>query len=128
MDDGKVHEKRFVIVRIDGDVITCVINTEINKFIANRPDLNRCQVAIKSDTHEFMSESISHIDCTRLRTYSFDEVVDQLVAKGTSWILGTITSDVGGAMQDALKHSRLIAAGDVAVCCDSLSTASLRDG
>lgn len=39
MDDGKVHEKRFVVLHVDENTTTCVINSEISAFLLRRPAL-----------------------------------------------------------------------------------------
>jgi hypothetical protein len=125
MDDGQLHEKRFIILHMAPDVVTCVINTDVPKFIAAKPHLARCQVEMDNVTHPFMTADTSHVDCTRVKTYSIDDVVDQLVGMGTTWILGTITVALGGDIQDALKQSPLISPADVAAYCASLAAAQL---
>ncbi|WP_133702333.1 hypothetical protein [Roseateles toxinivorans] len=106
MDDGDVHEKRFVVVGADSDTVTLVINSEIGPFIQARPKLLKCQVQIAAESHPFMDHD-SHIDCSRLRTYTTTEVVRQLVAQ-PHWTLGSISDTVRNEIAAAMKASVVI--------------------
>ena len=87
MDDGKIHEKRFVVVHVDVHTITCIINSKVSTFLQQRPDMLRCQVAMGRAAHSFMNHD-SHIDCSRVRTYSTAEVIDDLlVNRSGCWAL-----------------------------------------
>lgn len=122
MDDGKVHEKRFVILHVDEEAMTCVINSDINLIIRNDADRLRCQVEIQKSTHDFMDHD-SHIDCGRVRAYPKAEVLAQL-AKRPGWILGSITTETRDQMVSALKHAPTLSAPTIALCCESLEKSS----
>lgn len=92
MDDGLEHEKRFLIVHVDEETVACVINSEINSFISCRPELLKCQVEIDRETHPFMDWD-SHIDCSKVKTYSTTEVIDSLT-NTPAWVLGAISKEV----------------------------------
>lgn len=123
MDDGVEHEKRFLILHVDENTTTCVINSEINPFILNNDHLLKCQVKLDIENHSFMNWD-SHIDCTKVKNYSTQMVVDTLINK-PEWVLGQITSSLRDEVISALKHSRQIAPIDSAIYCASLSSAQL---
>ncbi|MDU8417000.1 hypothetical protein RYA60_01865 [Pseudomonas syringae] len=122
MDDGKVHEKRFVVLDASENTFTCVINSRISRFIASDANKLKCQVAILASQHPFMSWD-SHVDCSRVRTYSRAEVIDQLCTN-PEWILGVIALELRDEIVGALKASRTIPATVIAHCCASLSQAN----
>jgi hypothetical protein len=118
MDDGIKHEKRFVVLYADETTFCCVINSEINKFIANRKELLRCQVKIMATDHPFMLRD-SHIDCSRVKQYKTVEVCRQLT-ENADWLLGSITQDLAEEVISALKYSTLESPRLIEICCESL--------
>lgn len=86
MDDGRLHEKRFVVLQIDAHTTTCVINSEIGHFIRARLALLRCQVLMQAAEHDFMDHD-SYIDCSRVRAFMTEEVIADLMTR-PDWILG----------------------------------------
>jgi hypothetical protein len=121
MDDGAVHEKRFVVVALNENTVTFVINTAISAFLQSRPTLLKCQVAMPMADHPFMSHD-SHIDCSRTRTYSTREVVRELVAQ-PDWVLGSISDMLRTDIVAAIKFSPTLSASEVAQLCLSLQDA-----
>ena len=123
MDDGLVHEKRFLVVHIDENTVACVINSTINPIIANNPVILKCQVAIDANHHTFMDRD-SHIDCSKVFQYTTDEVISSLEAM-PDWILGDVKSGVRDQAVAAIKHSPLISPIVAGVLCASLESANL---
>lgn len=121
MDDGKLHEKRFVVVHVDEHTFTCIINSNVSAFLKNRPDMLRCQVLIPTDGHAFMDHD-SHIDCSRTRTYSTAEVTNELLQK-PEWILGKITASLRDEMIAAIKFAPTFSAKEASAICQSLISA-----
>lgn len=121
MDDGKVHEKRFIVLSVSARTTTLVLNSEISRFILARPEIMKCQVKIDAATHLFMDHD-SHIDCSRSREYSTTEVIEQLVAN-PSWVLGKIGQHVGLQVISAIKSSITISPSEASSLCDSLAAA-----
>jgi hypothetical protein len=56
--------KRCVVVSLEPKPLLLLINTSINPFVANTPELMACQVLIDSAGHPFM-RSESWIDCSQ---------------------------------------------------------------
>lgn len=121
MDDGQLHEKRFIVMHIDEQTITCIINSTISAFVRNRPALLKCQVAMSSESHTFMQHD-SHVDCSRPRHFATAEVIEELMNK-PDWVLGQITTDLRDDIVGAIKFSETISGADVALLCTSLAKA-----
>ncbi|WP_160055757.1 hypothetical protein [Pseudomonas sp. R84] len=122
MDDGRMHEKRFVVLDVSEDTFTCVINSRISAFIAKNENKAKCQVQIEASQHPFMSWD-SHVDCSRIRTYSRTELVDQLCAH-PEWILGMTTPELRERIIAAIKISKTIPSALAAQCCAAFSACS----
>lgn len=123
MDDGREHEKRFLIVHVDEHTVACVINSEIHPFIRSNQKLFTCQVKIDTETHPFMDWE-SHIDCSRVKKYPTATVVDTL-SEQPDWILGAITAILRDQVTAAIKYAPQIAPIDAGVYCASLDSAQL---
>jgi hypothetical protein len=121
MDDGELHEKRFVVVHVDEHTVTCIINSNVSTFLQNRPEMLRCQVSIPVANHPFMDHH-SHVDCSRTRTYVTDDVVTELIQK-TEWVLGSITPELRDDMIAAIKFARTLSVAEVELICQSLTEA-----
>ena len=119
MDDGEIHEKRFVVVHVDERTVTCIINSEIGAFLQSRPALLRCQAAMAVAAHPFM-ERDSHVDCSRTHAYATDAVVRDLVRE-PGWVLGVIATELRDEMLAAMKFSPVLSAREVQLLCESLA-------
>lgn len=121
MDDGELHEKRFVVVHVDEHIVTCIINSSVSTFLKNRPDMLRCQVSISANSHAFMDHD-SHVDCSRMRRYSTADVINELLQK-PKWVLGSITTSLRDEMIAAIKFAPTLSAKEVSAICLSLESA-----
>jgi hypothetical protein len=118
MDDGRLHEKRFVVLHVDAHTTTCVINSEISQFIRARPALARCQVLMPLAHHDFMDHD-SHIDCSRVRSFLTDEVVADLMTR-PEWILGDASGTCRVDIMAGIKASKTLSVAEVERICESL--------
>lgn len=118
MDDQAFHEKRFVILHVSDETFTCVINSEISRFIAEREHMAICQVPIDQASHSFMSWD-SHIDCSRVRKYTKAEILGQL-QKNPDWVMGMTSTAVLSQMAEAIGRSKLVSKGMAAQCCAAI--------
>lgn len=123
MDDGQLHEKRFVVVHCNDETATMVINSEISAYVRSRPRVLACQVTIDQASHRFMSWD-SHIDCSAARRYATEGVIDQL-AEHTDWVLGAVSDDVRHRIIAAMKVAPGITPGDLRLFCEALEGAEL---
>lgn len=122
MDDGRIHEKRFVVLHVDDHTTTCVINSEISQFIRNRPALLRCQVVMRGAQHAFMDHD-SHIDCSRIRSFLTDEIVADLMSR-PEWILGDASSDCRVDIMAGIKATETLSVAEVEKICIALGDAA----
>lgn len=118
MDDGKVQEKRFVVLMVAERTFCCVINSKINPFIQNKPALLKCQVLMPVADHPFMSWD-SHIDCVNTKAYGTGHVLDEMIRK-TGAMLGRITPALRDEIVSALKYSPALSVTEVADLCAAL--------
>ena len=117
--DGVVREKRYVVVHVDDQTITCIINSNIGPFLLARPNLLRCQVKMDAQVHTFMNHD-SHVDCSTTHTFATGEVITELMAK-PDWILGEISQELRAEMVAAVKIAPTLSPAQVAVICASLA-------
>lgn len=120
MDDGRLHEKRFVVLHVDAHTTTCVINSEISQFIGTRPALLRCQVVIQVAQHDFMNHD-SHIDCSRVRSFLTDEVIADLMSR-PEWILGDASASCCTDIMAGIKASETLSVAEIARICSALAS------
>jgi len=118
MDDGQVHEKRFVVLAVSETTVTSVINSRISDFIRHRPDLLRCQVSMTKRDHDFMDHD-SYVDCSRTHTFATRDVIDEL-AERPEWVLGPISPDLREAVVGALKYAPTLPPAEVAALVQGL--------
>jgi len=111
MDDGQLHEKRFIVLYVDEHTTTCVINSEIGHFIRARPALLRCQVLMQREHHDFMDHD-SHVDCSRVRSFLTEEVIADLMSR-PEWILGDATSSCCDDIVAGIKASETLSVAEV---------------
>jgi hypothetical protein len=111
MDDGRIQEKRYVVLSLGVHTTCCVINSKIGPFLQARPELLKCQVLMKVEHHGFMDHD-SHVDCSRTKKFHTDHVIKELVAK-LDWMLGTVAVDLREEIVAGLKHSPVLSAADV---------------
>lgn len=123
MDDGAVHEKRFVVVSVTEKTVTCVINTKLSNYILARPYLKECQVPVAGADREFLDHD-SYIDCSNFRIYSTAEVVEQLL-ENPGWIYGYIDEELRAEIISKLHLSDAIAPVDLKKFCSDLIAATL---
>jgi hypothetical protein len=123
MDDGQVHEKRFLVVHVDERTVACVINSEIHPLILKNPSVLKCQVEIEPNDHPFMEWS-SHIDCSKVWKYSTEAVIDS-VTERPDWVLGMINDTLRDQVVASIKFAPQIAPIDKGIYCASLDSLAL---
>ena len=71
-----IPKDKFVIIAcIDTKPWGFFINTEINQFKQNQPELLACQVPIKAANHKCLDHD-SYVDCTDLLPFEDTELID----------------------------------------------------
>ena len=118
MDDGKPHEKRFVVLDCSGDLaVSAVFNSEIHPLIQKNQAAMKCQVEC-SPLYDFVTKTC-FLDCSRVRKYPMDEVLEQLTADPTR-ILGDIDGQLRDQICAGLKASVSVRPVDLTLCLTSL--------
>jgi hypothetical protein len=123
MDDGKEHEKRYVVLSVSESTLTCVINTDLSNFIKSRAHLLNCQISVPGKNYEFLDHD-SYIDCSRIRTYKTSEIISQLLAE-PSWIYEKIDDPLRKKIIEAMEKSEAIDPIVLKKCCKELGSAEL---
>ena len=103
----KTKEKYLVLVADDDpDYLTFLVNSGINPFIANRPHLSQCQVAIDATNHDFLDHD-SHIACHEILPMKREEVIKALMATPAG-IKGEVSDEVRIQIMAAVKFAKTI--------------------
>lgn len=111
MDDGREHEKRWLIAEVDAQDVYCfVINSELTAFARNAPRVFAAQVQMPVADHAFM-ERDSWVDCSKLWTFPLEAVVGDL-AGVPEWVLGriglTLRDDLSVTLDNAVRTIALV--------------------
>ena len=100
-------EKYLVLVEADDpEYLTFTINTTINPFIASRPHLLQCQVAIDAATHDFLDHD-SHIACHDVLPMKREDVIKNLMADPTR-IKNEVSPEIRSQILAAVKFAKTI--------------------
>ncbi len=97
-------EKYLVLVSMEPRPLFFVANSNVSKFIADRPELLKCQVRLNASQYPFLRYD-SFVDCSQvIDSLDKDEIVKQLIAelgriKGT--LSETTKQQITGAAQEA---------------------------
>lgn len=103
----KTKEKFLVLVADDDpEYLTFVVNSKINPFIANRPHLAQCQVAIDATNHDFLDHD-SYIACDEVLPIKREEAIKALMADPVG-IRGEVSADVRSQIVAAVKFAKTI--------------------
>ncbi len=104
----EVTKEKFLVLVADDDheYLTFIVNTEINPFIANRPQLLRCQVAIDVASHDFLDHD-SHIACHKVLPMKREDVIKSLMGDPSA-IKGDVLPDVRAQVIAAVKFAKTI--------------------
>jgi hypothetical protein len=108
----EITKPKFLVLvaEDDPDYWTFIVNSEINPFIAKRPHLMQCQVAIDAAGHPFLSRD-SHIACNEVLKLKREDVIRELTADPSA-IKGEITPQVKDQILAAVKFADTLSASD----------------
>lgn len=95
-----------LVVTDEPEYLSFLVNSEINPFIANRPNLLQCQVSIDAESHDFLHHD-SHIACHEIFTMKREDVIKALMADPSS-IKGVISSVVQDQVIAAVKVAKTL--------------------
>lgn len=72
-----------------------LVNSTINKFISNRPQLCKCQIRLRQSDYGFLVHD-SYLDCHHLYAFTDDEL-----AIGIGTILDTTKAEIKAVVSEA---------------------------
>ena len=102
--------KYFIIIGIDGNTIalgTVFINSKINSYFYDNPELLQLQIPISSSEYPILSWD-SFIDCSDINTRKISEVLDCLDNDPRTGYCFSVTAEKLREIHTALDKSRKI--------------------
>jgi hypothetical protein len=100
-------DKFLLLVSINCGLLFFVINSEINQFKKDSPDLLESQVPLGRKTHQFLKHD-SWIDCSKvIRNFGAAEVFQQINSKLGS-MKGLVTNEVRKKIRTTVNDSRTL--------------------
>ena len=105
----EITKQKFLVLVADDDpeYLTFIVNSEINPFIASRPHLLQCQVAIDVASHDFLDHD-SHIACHEILPMKREDVIKTLMGDPSA-IKGDVSPDVRAQIVFAVKFAKTLA-------------------
>ncbi len=104
----QITKEKFLVLVADDDpeYLVFIVNSEINSFIANRPHLLQCQVAIDVASHDFLDHD-SHVACHEILPMKREDVIKTLMGDPSA-IKGEVSPDVRNQIVAAVKFAKTI--------------------
>ena len=104
----QITKEKYLALVADDDpeYLTFIVNSEINTFIASKPHLLQCQVAIDIANHNFLDYD-SHIACHDVLPMKREEVIKSLMANPAG-IKGKVSPEVRSQIAAAVKFAKTI--------------------
>jgi hypothetical protein len=97
----------------DPDYWTFIINTDINQFVKNRPELLKCQVAVDASNNQFLAHD-SHVACHELMRMRREEMIRELM-DSTDSMKGQISDDIKTEVIAAVKFAKTISEAEKSI-------------
>jgi hypothetical protein len=119
-------EKLLMIAHVAAEVHVFVVNSSIPSFIRSRPDMLRCQVELRKETHGFLRLD-SFLDCAQVYSIPAQEIERHLVADMRR-IRGSVDPGARSAVIGAIRQSRFLARGLKASLLISLESGTGEEG
>jgi len=104
----QITKEKYLVLVADDDpeYLIFIINSDINPFIANKPHLLQCQVAIDVANHHFLDHD-SHVACHDVLPMKREEVIKSLMGDPSA-IKGEVSLDVRSQIVAAVKFAKTI--------------------
>ena len=113
--------KRCVVACLEPNPVLLLINTNVNPFVNDTPELKACQVLIDCASHQFM-RSESWIDCSQLFGYPRNWI-EAAVAGEPRQHLGRISDVVRRDIMNCVHNTPLLSERKKRVILDGLEPA-----
>lgn len=115
------RSKYLVVAHVDEHCCTFVVNSEVNPFIAARPELLICQVKIDVTRHAFLLRD-SHVACHQVLRLPTQAVVREIL-DDMSRLKGTIHAEVRSQIVAALKRAPTLTPAEQTLFANALDRA-----
>lgn len=112
--------KFLVVVRIDEQCCTLIVNSRVHPFIESNPELNVCQVRVDAARHAFLRHD-SHIACHKVLRLPTAAVVRDLVTDEQRFV-GMLQRDTVVEVIAAIKRAPTLSPADQADFARSLES------
>lgn len=112
--------KFLVVVHVDEQCCTLIVNSEVNPFIAAHPDLNVCQVRVDAARHSFLRHD-SHIACHDVLRLPTADVIRDLVADEQRFV-GMLQREIVVEVIAAIKRAPMLTPADQTAIARSLES------
>lgn len=112
--------KFLVVVHVDEQCCTLIVNSRVNPFIASHPELNVCQVRVDAARHSFLRHD-SHIACHDVLRLPTAAVVRDLVADEQLFV-GRLQREIVVEVIAAIKRAPTLSPADQAAFARSLES------
>ena len=115
-------DKYFLLLSSSSSGATAqfVINSKINKFIANRPHLQSSQFRINKSDYKFLKYD-SFINCTDVKWWYTKEKIEKQIEKNPNRIKGLLTNNHLRIIIEIVLRSSTIPPIQIEEICNSLS-------
>ena len=113
------RSKYLVVAHVDRECCTFIINTQIRRFIEERPLLAVCQVRMDAARHTFLRHD-SYIACHEVLRLPTAKVIAELAAD-LSRIKGKLHSEVVTEVVAAVKRAPTLSPAEQARIADALT-------
>jgi hypothetical protein len=104
-------EKYLILACVDPESLLFFVNSEVHPFIQSRPDLAKCQVALRASDCGFLDHD-SFADCSHVIRLSHDEDILTELLNNTAGIVDQLPRHVMDDILRVVRMARTIAAAD----------------
>jgi hypothetical protein len=110
LTNGK-RDKYSLLVCPNPPPLFLLLNTGMARFIQDTPRLRECQIPIDPETDPTAVRNACFLDCTEVKTKSFDDVVKQVNRDPEDRILGNLCQETLKQAYLALSKDKRIVLG-----------------
>jgi hypothetical protein len=104
---SEIKPKYLLLVSIKNGLLFFIINSKINQFKQDNPDLLESQVELKKDEHPFLHHD-SWIDCSKvIREFDAAEVIRQVTSR-IGKLSGSISDSARKQVRSVVRDSRTL--------------------
>lgn len=100
-------EKYLVVACSETKLLLFVINSNIHPFIANNPDLSRCQVRLSASDYDFL-EHDSYVNCAEVIDHFNENDINDQIINDVSRVRGELNETTKKDITRAVRSAKTI--------------------